>query len=294
MMQRRLLIYWLAALLLSACTEKPQEQASPAVWMVRDNDTTLFLTGTVHFLPDGVNWKNGPIVAAIARADAVVTELSPDQLARVPEVASHYSSGQPATDPRKRFSPDLRDSYIKVEASALPSRSSLAPLDDWALALMLARVSADKAGLDPDNGVDSALINEFRRSGKPRLGLERPEDQFGAFDAIPPAEQRQMLNRLMRDIAAGRSEQRLRDTVDAWANGDMERLATIVMRDTENAPNAHRLLLVERNRRWADWMERRLDEPGSIMVAVGVGHLAGPDSLIAMLAARGIKTERLQ
>jgi uncharacterized protein len=52
--------------------------------------------------------------------------------------------------------------------------------------------------------------------------------------------------------------------------------------------------MTQRNRRWAEWIERRLVEPGSTFIAVGAGHLAGRDSVQDMLALRGIRAERVQ
>lgn len=293
-MLRRLLTYWLAALLLAGCSEAAEQSAEPAVWAVRAKGTTVYLTGTVHLLPDDITWRGGPIVAAIADADELVTELAPNQLARVATVASRYTYGDRLVQPRERFDLDLRDDYVALEGKALPVVSTMAALDDWALALMLARVSADQAGLRADNGMDSALIAEFASAGKARLGLETPEDQFAAFDAIPLPEQRRMLNRLMRDMVEGRADDRLRATVAAWSRGDMEALAAIIARDAADAPNAHRLLLADRNRKWAAWINRRLERPGTVLVAVGAGHLAGADSLLALLTAQGLQVERLQ
>ena len=54
------------------------------------------------------------------------------------------------------------------------------------------------------------------------------------------------------------------------------------------------LLLKDRNARWADWVKARLATPGTVFIAVGSGHLAGPDSVQAMLKARHVKTRRLQ
>jgi uncharacterized protein len=293
-MLRCLLIYWLAALLLAGCSGGIEQKAVPAVWVVRATGTTIYLTGTVHLLPDDVNWRNGPIVAAIADADELVTELSPGQLARVGSVAERYTRGDAIIQPRERFDLDLRDDYAALEGDELPVVEAMAALDDWALALMLARVSADQADLSAANGMDSALIAEFASAGKARLGLETPEDQFAAFDAIPLPEQRRMLNRLMRDMAEGRADDRLRATVAAWSRGDMEALAAIVARDAAAAPSAHHLLLADRNRKWAQWIKQRLERPGTVLVAVGAGHLAGPDSLLSLLAAQGLQVERLQ
>jgi uncharacterized protein YbaP (TraB family) len=35
-------------------------------------------------------------------------------------------------------------------------------------------------------------------------------------------------------------------------------------------------------------------QPGTIMVAVGAGHLAGPDSVLELLKRRGLRVSRVQ
>jgi hypothetical protein len=54
------------------------------------------------------------------------------------------------------------------------------------------------------------------------------------------------------------------------------------------------VLLTRRNARWAEWIDARLDRPGTVFLAVGAGHLAGRDSVQAMLEKRGIKAKRVQ
>lgn len=53
-------------------------------------------------------------------------------------------------------------------------------------------------------------------------------------------------------------------------------------------------LLVKRNRAWAAWLDTRLETPGTVMVAVGAGHFAGPGSVQEMLAERDLVLERVQ
>jgi uncharacterized protein YbaP (TraB family) len=267
--------------------------AAPAVWAVRDADTLLYITGTVHLLPDNLDWRNGPIVAAMADADALITELSPDELARVGKTARPFLYGTSSEAIAARFPAELRDDYAEI-AGSLPAVPDMARLDDWAVALLLAQIVAARAGLEADNGMDSALIDAFADAGKPRSGLERAADQFGQFDAIPPAEQRRALTEMMRNIAEGMADDRLNATIDAWARGDMDALAAIIARDARTSPETYRLLLDVRNERWADQLAARMAKPGKLLVAVGAGHLAGPDSLIAKLAARGLKAERLR
>lgn len=290
--RRGSLLSAMAALLLTACAKEPVRQAAPPVFIIRDTDTTIYLTGTVHLLPDGLAWRSPAVTRAMAAADTLVTELPQAELDRVAEVAPRFARAARAIPVPARLAPDLRDDFARL-ADDLPSASELAALDDWAVAVMLAQVSAREAGAEAGNGMDSGLADAFRRAGKPHTGLETAANQFAAFDAIPLAEQRLMLNRLVCDMAAGIADDRLRATIDAWAAGDLDRIAAIIEDDRTLAPGAHRVMLVARNARWRDWIAARMARPGTILIAVGSGHLAGPDSLIALLAERGIRAERV-
>lgn len=284
----------MAGLMLANCSAQPPREAAPAVWVMRDTDTVIYLTGTVHLLPDNINWQNGPIVAAINDAQILVTELGADQLEKVPVVAQQYLYGPNTVPLASRFDTDLRADFAEFDSAKLDAVPRPERLDNWAIALMIGQDVASNAGLEADNGMDKGLVQLFKKQGKPRSGLETAADQFSRFDAIPAAEQRLMLNRLMRNIANGRADNELRQTVDAWASGDTDRLGKIIERDMTLAPQTHRLLLAERNAIWADKLTKRMGEPGRILVAVGAGHLAGPDSLIALLEQSGFTVSRLR
>ncbi|MBY0521095.1 MAG: TraB/GumN family protein, partial [Sphingomonas sp.] len=66
----------LAALALAAgCARAPTIEAKPALFVVRDADTTIWLFGTIHLLPQGVAWRTQATEQAIADADLLVTEI---------------------------------------------------------------------------------------------------------------------------------------------------------------------------------------------------------------------------
>lgn len=279
-------------LCLSTCSGGTVREAAPALWVVRDTDTTIYITGTVHLLPDRLDWNSPALAAAAADADTLVTELSPEQLSAAKQLAPKYFYRERPEPLADRFPPELRAAFAKFE-SDMPRIPNAARLDDWALGLMMAQSVADDAGLAGSNGMDNGLIAAFAKSGKPRAGLETAADQFTRFDAIPAAEQRRMLDHLMREVAAGRADDQLNQSVNAWATGDMAMLAELIERDQRRAPATHRLLLVERNAKWADWVTERMKQPGTILLAVGAGHLAGKDSLLAMLESRRMVPKRL-
>ena len=50
----------------------------------------------------------------------------------------------------------------------------------------------------------------------------------------------------------------------------------------------------QRNANWAEWIDTRLDTPGTVFVAVGAGHLAGTKSVQDYLAAKDIAVTRVK
>ena len=51
------------------------------------------------------------------------------------------------------------------------------------------------------------------------------------------------------------------------------------------SPELHRWLFTRRNARWANLINERMKRPGTVFIAVGAGHLAGPTSVQTLLGA---------
>jgi uncharacterized protein YbaP (TraB family) len=85
------------------------------------------------------------------------------------------------------------------------------------------------------------------------------------------------------------STKMLQEMVAAWSSGDLERLASMMNESLRSQPALGKLLLTDRNEKWANWIAARMAQPGTIFVAVGAGHLGGPDSVQAFLAKKGLR-----
>ena len=72
---------------------------------------------------------------------------------------------------------------------------------------------------------------------------------------------------------------------DAYAAGDLPVMEQVFGRDPTGT------MLAPRNRRWLPKLEAYL-AGGGAFVAVGIGHLVGPEGLPALLAADGYRVER--
>ena len=80
--------------------------------------------------------------------------------------------------------------------------------------------------------------------------------------------------------------------VAEWIEGDAVGLAALMNAELTD-PVLKERLLTSRNANWAGWIERRLEEPGTVFIAVGAGHLAGEGSVQDHLRKRDLKVTRI-
>ena len=82
--------------------------------------------------------------------------------------------------------------------------------------------------------------------------------------------------------------------VTAWASGDTKELESEFVTEMKaDYADVYDVLLTDRNVAWAKQLKTKLAGSGVSFVAVGAGHLVGPDSVQVQLANLGIKAERL-
>jgi uncharacterized protein YbaP (TraB family) len=265
--------------------------AEPALWKVQGPHATVYLFGTVHLLKSTTQWHSPKIDAAFASADTLWEEIAnADDIAAAQPIIQQYG-----LDPAHPLSGKLDDAGKAKLAAAeaafgLPA-SQLEPLQPWLAALTFQVLPIVKAGYDPKSGVDLALRATAVAQHKPVMGFETIDQQLHLFADLQPQLQVDYL--LFMLGAADQSAGRLGELVDIWAAGDTTGLAALLNGDLfTRYPTLYRVLLVQRNRGFADKIEQLLHGSGTTFVAVGAGHLVGPDSVQADLAKDGITAVR--
>ncbi len=268
----------LAALVLGACTKAaPQPEARAPLFRVSDGDTTVWLVGGMHLLPPEVRWRTPSVERAIEESQELVLESSSEDKADFAGVAK----GQGLKPIADRVPPaDRKALDLLITETGVP-RATLDGQKSWAAATTLATGYAMKFGATIDNGVETVLWRAF--AGRERAAFYKAQDQIAMLDALPPDLQDQMLAKALEP-----SEGYL-TVLNAWERGDLHALDPT----SDCSPLAGRLV-GQPNNRWANWIAARMKRPGTVLVAVGAGHLAGPYALQDMLRARGLKVERVQ
>jgi uncharacterized protein YbaP (TraB family) len=287
------------ALALTGCAAQPAAQsagtsgARPAMWRVADADTTIYLFGTIHMLPEGQTWRTAAFDEALAGADELVLEIADvdDPMAMAQTMMKlGVASGLP---PLRERVPEAKRAALDamVKESGHPP-AVLDRLETWAASLSLLGVTFKRLGLNPDLGVEKQVTAGWKAEGKPVRGLETVEQQLGFFDTLPEAQQRAFLEGVVDD--PGDAKAQFQAMLDAWSRGDEKAIARTFDDEANFSPELRAVLLGKRNARWAEWIDGRMDRPGTVFVAVGAGHLAGRDSVQSLLKARGLKAKRVQ
>jgi len=277
-----------AALLWAPLASADPAEISPALYVVRDADSTLYLYGTVHALPEGSAWGNAAVRAALEEADEVWTESNFYDEALQQQFYEDFVRGleTPAAAPlTQRLPLQARQRLLFLAKSMGLGRDVIDAMEPWEAALFLTGVEASEASAAA--GVDQQVINAALARGAPTRWLE--DASVATFEALPEAVHMEfllwMLENVESDFAAGEA---------LWREGDLEALYESEIAPMQSAyPNLYNWIVVERNAAWMEILLREMDASGVDFVAVGSAHLGGPHSLKAMFEEHGYVVERV-
>jgi uncharacterized protein YbaP (TraB family) len=267
--------------------------AKPGLWVVRDADTEVTLFGTVHALPKGTQWLSPAITKQLGSANSVVVEaVIPDDPAALAPVVAELGLSPGLKPLAKRLPPDAARELIPAATAAGVPVVALDRMETWLAALTLSQQTMASVGVTAGEGVEPVIIMRARAAKQPIVGLETVEQQFGYLDTLPEEDQVVMLVSAIGEVATIREEAARMTAM--WQAGDVEALAKAFAADSEGSDRLLKVLLTDRNKRWADWIAGVMAQPGKVFVAVGAGHFGGEDGLLALLKGKGLTVERIE
>lgn len=268
----------------------PVSDVDPALWVVEDGDSKVYLFGTVHILKPGMGWFDEAVKAAFDRSDRLVLEMVEPDTATTQQLFAKYGidqSGKPLTS---KMTEDEKAIYAKaMEKVGLPV-AAFEPLDPWAAAVTMQVMGLQKGGYDVNSGVETQLTAAAKEANKPILGVETMESQLAIFDNLSQETQVRFL--IEGAKAVDELQGNMDKMVDLWAKPDPDGLA-LLMNEGLTDPKLFAALLTNRNAQWASWIHKQLEKPGTTFMAVGAGHLSGTTSVPELLKAYGISAKRI-
>lgn len=268
--------------------------ATPAIWRVKGAHGTVYLFGSVHVMKPDVDWETGKVKAALDSADTLYLEIANlDDAAQAQPLLLQYGLDPEHPLSTKISKDDLATLDAAVKAIGMPGETMLEPMRPWLVSMTLSVLPMVKAGYSPNTGIDMALLADTKKAKKQVKGFETLEDQVHLLADVPEQEQIAMLHKDLAEL--DKSTAQMNELVAAWQKGDVDKIGSIDNEElAEKYPAVYKRMVVDRNQRWAEKLDSVLKDPGTgtVFVAVGAAHLAGPDSVIRMLEKDGWKVER--
>jgi len=268
--------------------------ATPAMWRVKGVHGTIYLFGSVHIMKPNVVWETPKVKAALTSSDLLYLEIADIDNTASAQVIM-LQSGMDAEHPLSSKIPAADVALLDAAAKSmgLPGEATFEPMQPWLASAMLSIVPMVKAGYDPTSGIDMKLLAETKADKKPVKGFETMTQQMHMLADVPEAKQVKMLHKDLTELDKSTADTNL--LVDAWEHGDVEKIGKIDNDElAAKYPEEYKRIVVDRNQRWVATLDAMLKDPqtGTVFVAVGAAHLAGPDSVLKMLEKDGWKVER--
>jgi uncharacterized protein YbaP (TraB family) len=267
-------------------------QAKTFAWKVTGKGGVVYLVGSVHLLSKDFYPLNPAIEAAYKDADLLVEEVDMAEMLDPTAQMGFLTRGMlPSATPLDKVISASTYALVTKRAAdlGLPAEP-FKLLKPWLVALMLVQAEWQKAGFDPELGLDKHFYDQAKAEGKTTQGLETAAYQISRLDDMTMEQQEHLLSESLKDLDAEKAN--MARLVESWRAGDAPGVERIVLSELKQEPLLYQRLLVERNRSWIPKIEALFARPRHALVVVGAAHLVGPDGLIAVLRAKGYTVEQ--
>lgn len=281
------------AVLATTLTLVGSANAAPAVWKVSDGDSSVWLFGSIHMLPDGMEWRTEIFDNLLDEADRIYfeTDLGVAAQTRILALTMERGFARDGVLLNQRIDAKLMGKVrAAAETYAVPVPTLLA-MQPWMAASTISVAALTAAGYDPAKGVETTLVGEIpvERQGF----LETAEQQI---EAIAGGSQSDQIQMLVATLAETDELAEMVDTMVAgWLEGTPDVVADVFLADLGAYGEAFvDRLITQRNENWVEQIATMLETDEEAFLIVGAGHLVGPDSVVTLLEQQGFSSERVQ
>jgi uncharacterized protein len=270
----------------------PAQTDSPALWKIAGPKGSVYLFGSIHLLPPDVKWRTPRVERALKESKVIVFEIDPavaqDQQ-QMMQLIMKYGVLKQGEQLSALLPPKVNAELERTAISLGLPPANLAPMRPWLAALTLSVQFIVSQGYDLQAGIDNRLAEWARQNGRAIGSLETADAQLSIFADLTREQEIEFLAVSMRQIRE--TPQLLGEMLAAYRTGDIAGMQKTLNAAMDEVPSVRKRILHDRHERWLPQIQKMLAEGRSTFVCVGAAHLVGPDSVVAMLRARGVKVE---
>lgn len=267
--------------------------AAPALWQVSDEDSSVWLFGSVHLLRADTKWRSGTLDKIFSKAERVYFETDLSIEAQMAMMPLSFELG---FNRDGRLLSEIIGAELTVRVREAAGRyaipmATLLAMKPWMAATTLSTGPLLDSGYEAAHGVEAVLAAELTED---RLGfLETPEQQLNFLAGGSLDEQIAMLEGTLDTLDVMQTD--IDEMVRAWFDGRPEQLGEIFTAQMGSYDQGMVERLIDmRNADWVEQIDAMLRRNESALLVVGAAHLAGDASVIRLLEERGFEGERLQ
>jgi len=262
------------------------------LWAVKSGKNTVHIVGSIHILKKDSYPLPEEIEKAYACCTKVVFETDLDGMndAESQEMmlrSGTYPQGQALS---KNLSRDAYRILEKRMAAAGLRTENFERFKPWFVALSLAVAEIRRLGYDPDLGIDRYFFNRAKKDKKEMGFLESNRYQLDLMASMDRRQQEGFLEETLKELDM--IEMMASDMVNAWIEGDAEKLYSVIRTGFEEHQDIYYRFFVQRNRQWLQKIEELMQDDKDVLVIVGAGHLVGEDNLIELFGKKGYVVEQ--
>jgi hypothetical protein len=267
-------------------------QAGAPVWKVSKGDFHIYIGGTIHVLDE----QDYPLPAEFEQAYELAEKLVFEvDIAQVNTLEFQQKLLQKALyrDGSTLASHLEPATFTQLQEFMIQRGIPLENLLSFKVGMLLTILTVNelqRQGIQ-GMGVDQHFNLKAREDQKPIAALETIEQQIDFLTTLGEGEEDQIVLQTIEELEHFGEEFSILKS--AWRSGDMSALIEVGLQDFLAFPKAYESMLVNRNRAWIPGIEAMLEDEQVEYVLLGVLHLVGNDSVLAMLKARGYHVEKL-
>lgn len=257
-----------------------QQGAKGLAWTVEDEDTLVYLLGSIHVGTPDLYPFNEKLVTAFDESDALFVEANVLDM----EGLEYYTEKAMYKDGLTLKDAVAPETYAKLEQVAKLHELPMAQLDQqkpWMLSSSLSllgmegsfEMTSEEMAM---HGIDTYFLLNAILQEKPVIELEGTKAQVDMFEALSPEAQEQSLVEVLDSILQPSEENEheiINEWFTSWKQGDAEAFTKSYLTMEEESSEFNQMLFGARDEQMAKKIANVLEEEeGTYFVVVGAGH----------------------
>lgn len=257
--------------------------AGNLLWKVESENGTAYLLGSVHVGDSSMYPLNEAIEKAYTESCCLGFEFDISKVDMQSFITSAVKTD--STKLKDMLSPAVYDTVAAIITKMGLNETAMDMFQPWIIGLFVAQSGLIGSGMEASLGIDVYFLNKAKTDKKKTFDLESPDLQIDVFKRISKDTEK-YFQYMLKDMNS--TDYMIEDMIRAWIDGDDKKLENMLFPEYGNEfEEIDRVIIDERNVLMAEKIANRMQEPETLFIVVGAGHLIGKKSIIKILEDMG-------